>query len=455
MLSRTEEQAAKGPSRAIRLTGGGEGLNAHPLRDRVANELHARPFEAVDTPRRIYHLAFLTDSAAAAEDRDQVTAFCESHGVQPPDPDSKHHRITLGATSLRWEQHTEFTTYSWESSENARSAFSHPILSDAPFKDMPPPPGPVIGAVHLALVHEDDAPPLESVFDRTSLCVSVLHGGIARAATDFRQDAYGYTRVLVIDKGMRPERAGTVVQRLLEIEVYRTLALLGLPEVERIRPQISRIETELNDYVMDPHDGSLEDNRTLLDRLIALGTEVESILAASDYRFSATDAYDAIVDLRLQSIHEEGMSGYSRWSSFLARRMKPAIATCQSTRSRLSALSSKLARAADLLRTRVDIDIEQQNRDLLKSMDTRAKLQLRLQQTVEGLSVAAVSYYIVGLVSYVLSGTDVFGLPVSVPVATAISVPLVIGFVWWTVRRIRKMNREKGTSAAQEPRFEP
>ena len=106
----------------------------------------------------------------------------------------------------------------------------------------------------------------------------------------------------------------------------------------------------------------------------------------------------------MHTIGERKVEGLPTWSSFLARRMAPAMRTCATTEERQTNLSEKLARAANLLRTRVDVELERQNRDLLKSMNERTRLQLRLQTTVEGLSVAAVSYYVVGLFGYLVKG---------------------------------------------------
>src|SRR5690349_23625716 len=118
--------------------------------------------------------------------------------------------------------------------------------------------------------------------------------------------------------------------------------------------------------------------------------------------------------------------------------MAPAMRTCVTTEERQENLSEKLARAANLLRTRVDVELEQQNRDLLKSMNARTRLQLRLQTTVEGLSVAAISYYVVGLFGHVVEGAAAQGLRIDVHLATALFVPVAVLAIWWTVRRIRR-----------------
>jgi uncharacterized membrane-anchored protein len=260
-------------------------------------------------------------------------------------------------------------------------------------------------------------------------------------ASDFRQDADGLTRIAVLDHGLGPARAGALTQRLLEIETYRTLALMGLPEAQRLAPDLARIEGELARITGALQKGSVE-SRQLLDELIALSAEVEADAVATLSRFGASRAYEEIVSQRLAVLSETPIPGYEVWKSFLQRRMGPAMRNCQAVQSRQESLSAKLARLADLLRTRVDVELEQQNRDLLSSMNRRAKLQLRLQRTVEGLSIAAVSYYVVGLVSYVAHGVEDSGVAVSPALVTAAAVPIAVLAVALIVQRIRRRNSD-------------
>ena len=263
--------------------------------------------------------------------------------------------------------------------------------------------------------------------------------GNALFATDFQADPSGFVRVLVLDRGLGPERAGALVQRIIELETYRTLALLGLPEAQRLMPSIGRIEKRLAEVTDEMRrTGKLTDNQRLLDELTELAAELEAGAAASLYRFGATRAYNEIVQLRLSTIGERKVGGLPTWSSFLARRMSPALRTCATTEERQADLSEKLARAANLLRTRVDVELERQNRDLLKSMNERTRLQLRLQTTVEGLSVAAVSYYVVGLFGYLVKGLQDEGVPINISLATALFVPVAVLAIWFVVRRIRR-----------------
>ncbi len=214
--------------------------------------------------------------------------------------------------------------------------------------------------------------------------------------------------------------------------------MLGLPKAQELAPSINRIERRLAEVTEELRGTSaLADNSRLLDELTALAAELEAGAAGSLFRFGASRAYDEIVQTRLRIIGERKVGGLPTWSSFLARRMAPAIRTCATTEERQANLSRKLARTANLLRTRVDVELEQQNQELLKSMNARTRLQLRLQATVEGLSVAAISYYVVGLFGYVVKGAHDAGLHVDPTLATAAFVPVAVLAIWWVVRRIR------------------
>jgi uncharacterized membrane-anchored protein len=417
-------------------------LSAHPLRAAVLGEVHARPFTPIETPRRVLHFAFETTPERAETDRAALTALCEGREIPAPRPGSKHHRVALGASVLRWEQHSEFTTYTWELPSEAGSAppFHPPASALAQPMGLIAQPGPLIVAVDLHLI-ANGATNVERLFDPASVVIAETGDGTALYATDFQADPAGFVRILIADRSLGPLRAGALTQRVLEIETYRTFALLGLPEAQRLSPVVRRIEMRLAEVTEEMRrTQGLAANHRLLDELTALAAEHEAAATASLFRFGASRAYHEIVQLRLHTIGERPVAGFTTWSAFLARRMAPAIRTCSTLEERLHGLSGKLARAADLLRTRVDVELQQQNRDLLKSMNRRTQLQLRLQATVEGLSVAAISYYVVGLFGYVVKAAHDAGIPIEPSIATAAFVPIAVLFIWWLVRRIRRRN---------------
>ncbi len=419
---------------------GGQKLEPHRLRAAVLGEVHARPFTPLSTPARVLHFAFDTAGGHAQADRIALAELCTRYGIAPPRLADKHFHLGFAGTQLRWEQHSEFTTYTFELAADPEAMPFHPAASSlASPMALVPQPGPLLVAIDLHLMADKpDRLAVERHFNRPSLAVAENSDGTAVYATDFLTDPDGYVRILVLDRGLGAERAGALAQRLLELETYRTLALLGLPKAQELAPSINRIERRMAELTEELRSASaLADNSRMLDELTALAAELEAGAAGSLFRFGASRAYDEIVQTRLRIIGERKVGGLPTWSSFLARRMAPAIRTCATTEERQANLSRKLARAANLLRTRVDVELEQQNMELLKSMNARTRLQLRLQATVEGLSVAAISYYVVGLFGYVVKGAHDAGLHIDPTLATAAFVPVAVLAIWWVVRRIR------------------
>lgn len=413
-------------------------MEHHPSRGTVLAEVHARPFLPSPTPRRFVHFGFVTDAASSVADRARLSAYCEGLGLPAPVAQARHHRIELADAGLRWEQHSEFTTYTWEV-DGEGGAFERPVRAASEAMARLGVPGALLVAVDLHLMPDAGAPAFEAVFDASSLAASSVDGDGALAATDFRPDSHGFVRILVLDRALTPPRAGALVQRLLEIETYRLFALLGLPEAQRLAPSVAGVEAALTRITGTMAESrELESDSALLDELTDLAATLEADATTAAFRFGASRAYDSIVEQRLEAIDERPVAGSPTIAAFLARRMAPAMRTCFALEARLADLSRRLAWSAELLRTRVDVQIERQNRDVLAALNERTRMQLRLQATVEGLSVAAVSYYVVALATYLWKGLRGAGFGPDPEVATAFSIPIVVGAVWVLVRRIRR-----------------
>jgi uncharacterized membrane-anchored protein len=421
----------------------------HEDRAAVLSELHVRPFLQFTTPHRFEHFAFVIDPRAAGQERAQFAELCARLGAEPPQADARFHRIAAGAWTLRWELHSEFVSYTWSTSQASRTGFD--LIGEAlpdSFSSYRPA-GKLLARIEVALIPRLDNPDdIERAFSRTSLAVIDAADGGARLATDFKADAAGVVRYLIEDLGLTPTRAGRLVQRVLEMETYRTLALLGLPVARRAEPVVRHVEEEL--LRLSRAMGAMRSaaaNRQLLQELTALSAELETEIASTSFRFGATRAYADLVSSRIKVIRESEHKSYVSFSRFLARRFSPAIATCAAIERRQQALSERLANAVDLLRTRIQSELEDQNRLLLASMNRRSRMQLRLQQTVEGLSIAAVTYYIVGLVGYLAKAVDDAGaLPgrLTPGVVAGLSVPFVVIAVWWLLQRARRAWARRG-----------
>ncbi|MDN5871179.1 MAG: DUF3422 domain-containing protein [Nitrococcus sp.] len=412
------------------------GLPEHPQRRDLLAEVHARPVVALRAPQHLSHLALYvgTGEQERARELAHLAALCRELGIDPPATKADHVLLETKAFRLRWEPHTEFSTYTLFSRELSAQPFQVTGLDAVPAHWIAELPGELLAASHLSLMHADTVAEyperLGEYFDLRSLTGSRCAGGAATVWTDFQPQPDGFTRLLVLDRGLRPAQAGRLTQRLLEIETYRLMALLALPIVRQLRPEITQMENALGDLTarMASAD-STEQEQGLLESLSSLSAQVERIIAQSNFRFGAAAAYSALVRRRIDALRETRVEGVSTVHEFMGRRLVPAMDTCQAIAERLDRLSGRVSRAVNLLRSRVDLALEAQNRDLLRSMNRRTRLQLRLQTTVESLSVVILSYYTIGLFQHVLFALEAAGWHVPVELLTGISIPFVIAAV--------------------------
>lgn len=418
-------------------------ISTHPERARVLDEVHARPFEPISSPRIVRHVSLMTGLEEAAALRDAICQYAKKVGTEPPTDDARYFVLDGFGGRLRWEQHSEFSSLTWDAPpRNSHDGLALVIeLASSPL-------GQIISMTRIDVLESTNEVNFEDIYDKRSLCISKVHQNLALIATDFRQGDDGATRMSILNQGASDIAVGGIVQRLLEIETYRTLALLGLPLAQRTGPVVSDIENSLANITANLKDNPQGKNEQLLDEITRLSADLEANAAACLFRFGASKAYHEIVLLRLDAIEEVSHEHHSTLEAFLIRRMQPAMQTIRALEERQANLSRKLSRAANMLRTRVDVELERQNGDLLASMNHRAKQQFRLQQTVEGLSIAAVSYYVVGLIAYLLKGVDaplqtLFGYVHIGNVLTAMSVPFVVAGMWLLVRRIRQSHADE------------
>ncbi|MCR9149001.1 MAG: DUF3422 domain-containing protein [Rhodobacteraceae bacterium] len=420
-------------------------ISDHPQRYNVVNELHARPFPSLNVPCHAVYVAIKEPKDAQNRDRSLDRAhlldLLDRHGSAHPQPEATHFSGAIGRHELKWESHTEFVTY---------SAFGKGV-SDRPFD---PAEAEVFPEDWLAvangkrlcslLIRVEEMPEneaeilarLEEWFVPESLASSRVLDGAAIIAGDFRIDPAGHMRFAVfVRPGTGARRVGRIVQRLCEIETYRSMSMLGLMRSRHLTQRLNGLDPKLSGLVeaLDKTDRSPE---TALHELLEISAELESLSVQFTFRFGATAAYEAIVENRIGVLRETRLNGRQTFAEFMMRRYDPAMRTVKSTEKRLLSMAERAQRAAELLRTRVDVERSAQNQTLLESMDRRADLQLRLQRTVEGLSVVAISYYAVNLAAYLVYPlAEAAG--VSKGMATALLTPPVLLAVWLLIRRIR------------------
>jgi uncharacterized membrane-anchored protein len=422
----------------------------HPQRVELADEVHARPPEPLATPSRAGYVAVLVDPDARDSELRHLHTLCRRHDVPGPLPGSTHFRAALGVLHLKWERHGEFSGYTFSVEGASDVPFEAPAVDALPAGWLAALPGRTVAAVQAEVTAASGEAPapaeLEQRFGAHAVVACEIGDGAARLYTDFRLRDDGCSRVWLRNHRLTPAQTGRMVQRLFEIEAYRVLALLALPIARRQAPRIAAIEASLatlTDQMArhEPHAPAREQavhDENLLHELMRLAAEVESGIAASQFRFGACEAYHGLVLRRIAELRETRVTGLQTIDEFMSRRLAPAAATCANVAQRLKGLAERIGQTSALLATRVGIAREQQNQALLASMDRRAKLQLRLQQTVEGLSVAAIVYYVAGLVGYLAKALAAGGLHIAPDLAVGVSIPLVAMIMVLSLRRMRR-----------------
>jgi uncharacterized membrane-anchored protein len=415
----------------------------HASRVALHNEIHARPPEAMTVPVAISHVVMVCDAAQRQVSRDHVAALLRDHHLPPPDDSSTHIRVDLGGFRLRWELHTEFVTYTFTRSlegDVLNEREPQTAIDVVPQAWLEKLPGEALTCMHVWGLPTNVFGAnviIKQVLNEETLVGSAVADGYAEVHTDFAIHADGFSRMVLQGSNLAPRRLGRLMQRLLEIETYRMAALLGLPAAREAGNSLAYAERELAELAEAIRSAERNEEPALLDRLTKLAGQVESQYAATHSRFSASSAYFELVDERIAEINESRLGELQTIREFMDRRLTPARSTCEWATRRQDALSQRVSRISSLLRTRVEIEQQQSSQALLSTMNSRQDLQLKLQSTVEGLSVVAITYYIVGLVSYMAKGAQKVGWSLSGEMSAAIAIPFVAFGVWWSLRRLQ------------------
>ncbi|GAP33905.1 DUF3422 family protein [Piscinibacter sakaiensis] len=433
-----------------------------PERRALHDEVHARPPARIRLPALVVYVAVLNEGITREDECSHLRRLPGQDGLRPDDLQASFLRLRFGEATLKWERHTEFTRYSIVQPlpPHAGLGAEDPPLLDSLEVDpawLAAIPGRTVAAIKLAMVHGDLADPQAALaqgqrwFGGGGIVASLMGGGHSCAITDFRLRDSGFERLLVIAPPQTSvTRAGRISARLLELETYRMMALRGLPAAKSLTPVLGGAETALAG-ITSRIEAKQDDDEALLDRLVGLAAQVERATAEHAYRFAATAAYAAIVEERIGELRERPIPGTQTIGEFMRRRLSPAIATVAATEKRLGSLAQRVERCGGLLRTRVDIATEAQNSQLLEKLTRGQAMQLRLQSTVEGLSIAAISYYVISLLLYGAKSAKAAGLPLNPELAVGLLIPLVLWVTWRTTRRLhhRLEAMERGAEGAR------
>lgn len=372
----------------------------HPQRTALHNELHARPSLYFDGPAHVFHLALLGGDAACAA---LLQRCC---------PDALDTAAAQGITCLdghpfKWERHTEFFTLTLVvpcTAADTEWQILPPVLAEA----IDPQVAQVINAVQV-LVRDEQGLDLPH-YGFKDPCGSCVGGGDAVVWSDFRLTEDGTNRFLFINRRLNAYRQGRMIRRLLEIETYRMMASLTLTTAKDLSQELDAFDKTLVSLSERSAGVDGHDSKGLLEAIAHLSRQVVSRTVKTRHRFGATQAYAQLVFERLGELRESHVGDCQRLGVFIERRFKPTVRYCAATEQRLEQLAKNVANLGDLLQARVQVEMEEQNAEILRSLNARADAQVKIQRAVEGLSIIAITYYLLNLFKLLYGGLNVLGL---------------------------------------------
>lgn len=412
-------------------------LQPHADRDILLDELHARPRPVLGAPCLVTRLDIQITPAEASDHLARLAAY-----VDLPD-NARHAAFKIGALDVVFERRTEFATYTVIDLEPSETALASKELDPAVDALVSGAPGRLVSAIRLHVAPSKSGSPdlarCGDLFGGANFAASLIRDGAASLASDFKPDENGFIRFLVFDSGNNDVVRGRMVQRILEMEAYRAAAMLALPLARRAIAKLDELDRSLDEVTKRiASEADPQMDRKILERLTQLAGTAENLRAEGDYRFAAARAYGDLVSDRNMRLREQRVEGHERVGVFIARRLNPALRTCQAVSDRQHALTQRVDRAVRMLTTRVQVDLEDQNSALLDAMNRRAEAQLRLQEAVEMLSTVAITYYGVGLIHYLAKGGEAMGWPVNPALYAGVATPIVLFGTLFGIRVLRR-----------------
>lgn len=412
------------------------------LLQKLRDELHSRTYPVFTSPVVVCSFSYLRTDANVEDEKVHLETLINSTSLELVSQNLNRMRLACQHYKLRVDFYNEFTCYQFIFENKPETDFKHNLMSLVPGDWLIEVSGiPLVSMNFITqkcLDQSIDKSKFIDYFGDVQIIGSYTAQGAARTWSSFITNENKNINVLVEDEQLGPRRLGRLIQRLVDIENYRMMSLLALPVAQKTLSQVERIEQDLTQIVMQLSDmGSMEHETNLLNHLYRLAAQNEQLRAHTLHRFGASAAYQVILDERLAEIEDSSIAGYQTITSFYYRRMRPALRTCNSARKRLEQLSNHLERVTEMLSTSVNVCVGKQNQKMLETLAQQSKMQLRMQQTVEGLSIVAITYYASSLLSYVFKSMEKLDVINSPYLWTGLSVPVIAALTFVGIRWIK------------------
>ena len=426
------------------------------------DELHARPYIKLGNNLRTFHFAYLIKENDEKKSWNYLDKFLRKINFQKLPNESSKYWVAEGKDlTVRYECHTEFISLTLIypnkiENKNKPKLFDENFLNLLPIEFLENFPGDHFLSTWIEMVPSNfNFRPIdiEDFFYHDNFAGSNVAEDGANVFMSFKSDrtdflGSGFRRVFIQNKNLRTRRTGRLLQRIVELETYQVLSLLGLPQVRQETSNLSNLEKQITEITksvsktakknLNKKSIAYPDYQQDLNELSYVVAKIEEIDSSTNYRLSATAAYYKLVEQRIQDLREERLESFQTSYEFLSRRLQPAIRTTEAFSRRLESLATRAQRADNLVRTQIEMGVQIQNKNLLESMELRARAQLRLQETVESLSIVAITYYIVGLLSTLVDPINFEKFFISKTVFLALCVPIILILIWYIAKMVRK-----------------
>lgn len=422
------------------------------------------PFDKLlSVPAHLHHTAYLMKDPPS-ESREAHAGFertLASLGIAPERAVRTHrsgygvlHHDTGDRLIVRWQLHTEYYSYQlWYLPADPGRRLSFGPL------EWPGRPvtcstfGEIVTAVDLVVTDRaaEAAPEFGLAGDRTWFGGRVLDAPVL-LFTDFEPDAHGRRRYLL--HGHEREAVARVLpfagECVTKIETYYHLILSPLPDFAAAMDQVFRLEKrQLADRDAITRGLASADPSQLqawLSQLTEASAQVSHLGEAMRYHLASAVPYDSIIRTTIEDLRERPLERLESLGAYVARRIRGIADGYQRLMHRIEALEQSFEGMVSIIRTRIDLAMEQQNLTILSSVDRTTKLQVRLQRMVESLSVVVQSYYLTGLAHYAFKALEHRGWLADATTATALFIPVAFGlafFLTWQAKRFLARNTEE------------
>jgi uncharacterized membrane-anchored protein len=450
--------------------------NAKPDAGELIRKLHERPqmlwAEWVHAPAHVHFKTFRMSDPPVQRpaSRNEFRFILETFKVSPDAmviEDAFGYGMKTAASGDRliviWQAHTEYYSYQiWHiPSERAGGVSFGPMT----FPDYRFPVTPLGAEVcHLdILLMVEPLPGNEAL--RPQFPGPIIYGSRildeeTSLVTSFTPDEQGRERYWVSVGSGRSSRSHLkdIVDAIVRIETYYHLLLMQKPVFSAAIDQAYKFEqVHLKQReIISGHIGHA-DALTLQRWLNGLTQDLlktTRLAGRLHFELSASVPYDKIVHRTLASLDERTLPMYRPISDYVLSGITGVAEGYQQLLKRIDTLRSGFEGVISIIRARVDLMLQSQNLTLLASVDRTTKSQAILQYTVEGLSVIVIAYYLSGLMAYILKGLEEMGWLRNANIASALFVPLSLGFAVGITILGRKLLHKKFSGESTPPASE-